>query len=231
MRFTIFAKAFAFFGTSLMLSGCLAGSDGKGFGASPEDTVPVQTMRKMAQGDIIASAPTSYCFDPSVTSSDRFALLADCGALTDSPDADPSNRGLLSLSISTAAPEAAIPVTLEGEVAGATQSAAVDGLRLKQISANDAPFAGADSTYWRGVLPVNNRILVFSAYAPEGGSLSGNAGQTLIERFAAKTKEATGAGKTPLFARNRTTAAKENAEETQIGIIGRLFQRNQSDTQ
>lgn len=239
MRFTSYAKALACVSGAIILSGCLNGADTEGqrngflsgLSRDSEPAISGQTSRTMADGDIIARAPDAYCFDPSVTRSDRFALVAECGTLGSSPQADPLERGLLTISISSAAPSAAVEVTLSGDLAGAVASTAVDGLRLQQITADSAPIAGADSTYWRGVMPVNNRILVLSAYAPVGGSIRGSAGQALIEDFAAKTRKASPKVKTPLFAGKPASAPQENAQELRFGAIGRLFQRNQSDTQ
>lgn len=250
MRFTSFAKALAAVCLGMVLSGCVAG----GTGSSPDSaqatgqsqgqsigflsglkreskTIRGQTKRRMAGGDVIAMAPQSYCFDPSVTGSARFALLADCATLQNAPDTPSFRRGLLSLSISAAAPAAAVPVSLDDAVPGTRITSTIEGLHLKKVTASEAPIAGADSTYWRGVMAVNNRILVFSAYAPQGGNLSGKAGQSLIEAFASQTRKASPKAKAPLFSGKNTVERKENAQDLQFGAIGRLFQRNQSDTQ
>lgn len=227
------------------LSGCMPSlNDGnterRGFLAGrdrpDEQHLPGPRKRNLAEGDVIVKAPDAYCVDPSVVTSDNFALLAECGTLNNTPAIHAEDRGVMTVSVSAAFPPEFLPQDMRpflGE--GQDVDTNVKGLAIKRINAGEtAPLPGADPRYWRGAMQINGHVVTFAVYGPPDGAALEAHGKYLIEELAKNTQSASP---------RRLRAAKrvkspiprqqnaENSQQPRFGGIGRLFQINQSDTQ
>lgn len=222
----------------VLVSGCLK-TDGAstskkvGFlsGLKKSEAV-TPAVHRLANGQVIVAPPSKYCVDQSASTSKEFALLAECGTLQDSPKLPYDARGLLTVSVSATVPNKALPPDAANALgSGESFDTDIDGLAIKRVNSRAAPLPGADSTHWRAAMPINNRIVTFAAYAPPNGALTGDAGRKLLQELAQNTLAASPKGRRSALRVKPEQKQAENSSEPRFGVIGRLFQINQSDTQ
>lgn len=211
--------------------GFLAGRD-----RPDESHIPGPRKRKLAAGDVVVKAPDAYCVDPSVVTSDSFALLAECGTLNNTPAIHAEDRGVMTVSVSAAFPPEALPEDMSPFLGdGQTFESDIKGLTIKRIDAGEtSPLPGSDPKHWRGAMQINGHVVTFAVYGPPEGTALDAHGKYLIEQLAKNTQSAS---PRRLKAAKRVKSPiprQQNAENSQqqgFGAIGRLFQINQSDTQ
>lgn len=147
------------------------------------------TTHRLGNGNIIAVAPANYCVDRSAVPTGNFVLMVNCDVLTERARTSPRARGILTVSTSGSLGRSAQPIDLASSLGvGSQKSSRVPGLVLRHMTEQSASrLPGAAADHWRGLLQLNNRIVSFGAYGPEGGSVSGSSGKRLLENLAKET--------------------------------------------
>lgn len=168
---------------SLVLLGCDTTTDGS------EQVSAWTKSHRLGNGDVIATAPSNYCVDRSARPTGSFVLMVNCDVLTDTARTAPRSRGILTVSTSGRLGSSVQPIDLASSLGeGSVESNRVPGLVVRRMTEQTAArLPGAASDHWRGLLQLNNRIVSFAAYGPEGGSVIGSSGKRLLENLAQET--------------------------------------------
>jgi len=176
----LISRVFGFIGALSLLGACL--------GPQPGATRQAPTSVSVTKADVIVTGPPGYCVDMDASqekATNAFVLLASCAAISNQPlMPQPSVPALLTASIAQGTPTstAALDRYFRTE-AGATalrSSGAVDAMRLE--IENGALFIytnGTDGENWRGLLPLDNGVLITIAMQEIG-----NQPVTSKDRFA-----------------------------------------------
>lgn len=169
--------------SSLLLLGCEPTTGGA------EQVSAWTKSHRLGNGDVIATAPSNYCVDRSARPTGSFVLMVNCDVLTDTARTAPRSRGILTVSTSGRLGNSVQPIDLASSLGeGSIQSSRVPGLVVRRMTEQStARLPGAASDHWRGLLQLNNRIVSFAAYGPEGGSVLGSSGRRLLENLAMET--------------------------------------------
>lgn len=168
---------------SQILFGCLEATN------SASQTSAWTKSHRLGNGDVIATAPPNYCVDRSASPTGNFVLMVNCDVLTERARTTPKARGILTVSTSGSLGDTAQTLDLAASLGdGSLQSTKVSGLIIRYMVEESTPrLPGAAADHWRGLLQLNNRIVSFAAYGPEGGSVLGESGRRLLENLAMET--------------------------------------------
>lgn len=168
---------------SQILLGCLPATDGA------NQTSAWTKSHRLGNGDVIVSAPSNYCIDRSASPTRNFVLMVNCDVLTEQARTSPKARGILTVSTSGRLGETSQPLDLASSLGdGSLQSSKVPGLVIRYMFEEATPrLPGAAADHWRGLIQLNNRIVSFAAYGPEGGTVLGASGRRLLENLALET--------------------------------------------
>lgn len=169
---------------SLLLSGCVATTSGT------EEVSEWAKSHRLGNGDVIATAPDNYCVDRSSRANGSFVMMVNCDVLTANARTSPKSRGVLTVSTSAPLGNSAQGVDLASSLGeGSKESSKVPGLVIRHMTEQTtARLPGAAPDHWRGLLQLNNRIVSFAVYGPEGGSVTGSSGKRLLENLARETR-------------------------------------------
>jgi hypothetical protein len=203
------------------------------------------TRVRLAEGDIIVTAPKGYCVDKSSVVSrgqGTFVLLADCAILNGTPETAPQNLGVLTVTVSAPLEGA---VTIDG-LAQVTPDANVisertsGGLSVVHLAhGGDKVMPNSDPSHWRGAFLHNGRAIAMAAYGPLDGIVPHDTGGALLKTLAGNIREASPSRAAWVAIDAGATGAAEGttaATGAQIPgkgvrkLFGRVFRVNQSDT-
>jgi len=198
---------------SLALTGCIGG------GAALLQQFPALAPKSVAVsgGEVIVQGPSGFCVDPrSRREGDgtSFAMLGACSSIANSARADrPSQPAVLSVAVSDPGELIVADAWLSMQDFLATEagraSLARDGnaasveppeVRLIDevlvVTARDtspAPADALDSTYWRGIFNLGDRIVTVSVYAHDEQALSDSTALRLLFDFVGSIRNANNA--------------------------------------
>lgn len=168
---------------SLLLAGCELTT------GSTEQVSAWTKSHRLGDGDVIVTAPSNFCVDRSARPTGSFVLMVNCDVLTDTARTSPNSRGILTVSTSERVQDPTQVIDLASSLGeDSIQSSRVPGLVIRRMTDQSiARLPGAASDHWRGLLQLNNRIVSFAAYGPEGGSVLGSSGRRILENLALET--------------------------------------------
>ncbi|MDA7427799.1 hypothetical protein PGB28_04955 [Primorskyibacter aestuariivivens] len=172
------------------LAACTLTAPGNGFlsGGDRSETPKALTRATLGGGDVILRGPDGWCIEPSSLrsrTSDNFASLAGCHALTQGASGTPVPYGILTVAVS--APRAPGDVDVQQALRQAVSDQPListsieDGVALVHLAPERSATAeGLGDPHWRGVFVQGRRVVMLAAYGPENGAISGKDGGRLL---------------------------------------------------
>lgn len=182
----------------------LAGCD-VGGGATP---APLR-QAAMANGALTLVAPEGYCIDKRSLKS-SFALLARCDTLGAPQGAYGAPLGLITVSLSTAPPNAP-PITAQTMEAALSGGKVLDRRETKdavllRVQGTAPARKGLSATYWRGTGQVGSHLVGLAMYGAADSGATGPEGGQVLDRLMQRTRTQAAAS---VVAAARTATATE----------------------
>ena len=148
-------------------------------------------------GDVTVTAPRGYCIDRSSikrSPGGRFALLASCESLTERAGiaVAPAVMTVAVLARAGGAEQPSAAAMVEALGRDAVRAAEDgDGLALVQVlQGGDEVLPGGDPAHWRASMVINGHLVGLAAYGPEGGTVAGAEGRSLLRDLAEAMRDA-----------------------------------------
>lgn len=177
----------------LLLVGCTEELGFAAIGPKPSETM---TQVALAEGRVNLSAPGGFCVSPrSVkdTKTGSFAMLARCDTLGASDRA--MFQSLAILTATTTPQEGSAAPSLEGlskSVAPAqiTAKTTRDSIPMIRVKTQEPVAEGLSPEHWRTALVINDQLVAFALYAPEGSQALKEDGADLLADLSTRTRTA-----------------------------------------
>lgn len=144
----------------------------------------------MMRGAITLVPPSGYCVDKRGLKQ-NFAVIAQCNSLGRDSDTAVAPLGFILVAVSPVDGLADLPATMDALEGGSVERLEQQdraGLSLRRLRGETPD--GTNPEYWRGLSQAGRHVISTTAYAPEGGSLSGPAGAVALTDLAQRTQAA-----------------------------------------
>ncbi|MCU0817411.1 MAG: hypothetical protein MUF74_13490 [Cypionkella sp.] len=186
--------------TALALAGCQP----TGGGGGPEEPPPLPRQISVLEGAVRVAGPVGYCPDPSSLAESAGQAVVVLGRCSDSAPVTPAAvsvavgpAGSAGALAASGAGVARFLTTAEGRASLSRRGRAGDVAVLSVREARGILFVlvedRAVGRYWRGMMPLNGRLVSISALGPE---LAPEEGRAIVEATARALRRTNGAGGT-----------------------------------